>query len=150
MMDKNQEIQSVNEINVKEFLETINGIKDDIAELNNKLSVVIRDIDIINNTLQLLTNAPKEPDDFSNINNDNYRRGYYSTFSKYLFDIRSILDVIARSIAISNNKELKYSDYYAKNDDDDSESFSTSIRNQDTNKFPDYTFDHIIKNKFRY
>ena len=98
-MDKNQEMQAANEINIKEFLETINGIKDDIAELNNKLSVVIRDIDIINNTLQLLTNVSKEPDDFSNINNDNYQRGYYSTFSKYLFDIRSILDVIARSIA---------------------------------------------------
>ena len=148
-MDKNQEMKAANEINVKEFLETINGIKDDIAELNNKLSVVIRDIDIINNTLQLLTNAPKEPEDFSNINNDNYQRGYYSTFSKYLFDIRSILDVIARSIAISNNKELKYSDYYTKNDDDDSELLSRMPGKKNISNKPDM-FDHIIKNKFRY
>lgn len=147
-MDKNQEAQAANEINVKEFLETINGIKDDIAELNNKLSVVIRDIDIINNTLQLLTNAPKEPDDFSNINS-NYKHGYYSTFSKYLFDIRSILDVIARNIAISNNKELKYSDYYTKNNDDDSELLSRMPGKKNISNKPDI-FDQIRKNKFRY
>ncbi len=147
-MSKNQEIQTVNEINVKEFLETINGIKDDIAELNNKLSVVIRDIDIINNTLQLLTNTPKEPDD---LNINDYQHGYYSTFSKYLFDIRSILDVIARSIAISNNKELKYSDYYTKNDDDDSELLSRLPGKKNiSNSNKTDMFDHIIKNKFRY
>ena len=153
-----EETRDVKAISLKECLEAINSIKTDIAELNNKLTVVVRDIDNINNTLQLLTNAPEESDNSSDINND-FQANYYDAFSKYLFDIRTILDVIASHIII-DNKPPEYKYYQPKDNDGDDYELLPKMLKKKNIKIPDYMmddlnpkrelFDKINKNKIEY